>query len=107
RDRYSEEVTIAVIESTAMSHEHSGLLEVRATRPMPANLQVAVNLNLQLPPGLDLAQLGPGFQSIMQQLQQAIAAQANQAVVESLKQQAPAVNMEVGLRGASWKRIET
>ncbi len=105
-DLYTEEAAIAVIETARMTHEFVGQIEVRAVRQMPGNLQVAFNLNLQLPPGVDPATLPANMQQVFQQIQQAIAPQAHQAVVEALKQQAPVIGVEAGFRGASWRRSD-
>ncbi len=105
-DVYSEDAVIAIIESSSMTHEHAGRAEIRATRQMPANLQVALNLNLQLPVGMNPAQLPANFPQVMQQMQQAIATQANQAVADALRQQAPIVDIGAALKGGAWRRVD-
>jgi Serine dehydrogenase proteinase len=101
-DEHREAATIAVIESAWGTSSFNGEVEVRATRAMPQNLQVAVNLNLQVPPDLP-----PASQQAIQQFlaasQQAIVQQAQQAVQDALKQQAPVTNIEVGFRGGKWE----
>lgn len=105
-DTYSEDATIAVIESTAAAHEHSGRIEIKARRQMPQNLNVTFNLNLQMPgaqqPAPNVQQL---IQQAMQQAQQAILQQAQQAVQDALKAQAPLVNVEAAFRDGRWKRV--
>lgn len=105
-DRYTEAMTIAVVESTAMVFEFVGELEVRARRQMPPNLNVALNLNLQLPPGLAPEQLPAEVQGLLQQTQQALLQQAQMAVQQALAAQAPVIGLDVGLRSGQWNRSE-
>ena len=105
-DTYSEDATIAVIESTAAAHEHSGRIEIKARRQMPQNLNVTFNLSLQMPaaqqPAPDVQQL---IQQAIQQAQQALLQQAQQVVLDALKQQAPLAGVEAAFRDARWKRV--
>jgi hypothetical protein len=50
---YSEDGAIAVIESRWAAHSFQGQIEIRAQRQQPPQLNVALNLNVQLPAGLD------------------------------------------------------
>ena len=43
---------ISVVEATAGGHEFAGETQIRATRQVPPNLNVALNLDVQLPAGL-------------------------------------------------------
>jgi hypothetical protein len=103
-DRYREAATIAMIESTWGRSSFDGEIEVRAVRQMPPNLQVSVNLNLQVP-----ANFNPGAQQALQQFlatsQQAIVQQAQAAVQQALRDQAPVGNIEVGFRGGAWRFV--
>jgi len=99
-DTYSEPAVIAAVESTWAVHEFTGQLHVRAQRQQPPNLNVALNLNLQVPAGVNPAAL----QQVLQQLQPAIVQQAQQAVQDALKQQAPIVGAEIAVRGGRWVR---
>lgn len=107
-DPYTEDSVIAVIESTGMIHEFAGRIEIRAVRQMPANLQVTMNLNLQLPPNMSPqelpANLQQALQQAVQQLQQTLGPQAHLAVVQALRQQAPIVKIEAGFREGQWRR---
>lgn len=104
-DRYAEEVTIAVVESSTTSFEFQGTLEVRAVRQVPTNLNVSLNLNPQLPPGLDPTQIPAQIQAMFQQLLQDLAPRANEAVQEAMRSQATVAGLEVGLRGGHWIRV--
>ena len=105
-EHYTESATIAVVESTAALFEFQGQLDVRARRQMPPNLSVALNLNLQLPPGLQPDQMPAELQALLQQLQQALLGHAQAAVQQALAAQAPLVGLDVGLRGGRWVRSD-
>jgi Serine dehydrogenase proteinase len=98
-DTYSEDVISAVVESEAGRHEHGGKVEITAQRQIPASLNVSVNLNLQVPPG----SVDP--QQLLQTLQAPIAQQAQQAVLEALRAQAPIANAQLALRDGQWRRV--
>lgn len=108
RERYTEDVSIALIETTHGTHEFRGEYEVAAKRQMPQQFNVNLNLNLQLPQGaqpIDQA-LQQSLQQLVQQGSQALIPHANQAVQEALKVQAPVAGLEAGLRGGSWERTD-
>ncbi len=107
-DPFTEDAVIAVIESTGMTYEFTGRIEIHAVRHMPANLQVTMNLNLQLPPGMNAQQLGANVQQALQQavqqLQQTLGAQAHLAVFQAVKEQAPIMKIEAAFREARWTK---
>jgi hypothetical protein len=106
-DPYSEEVTIAAVESSDSGFQFDGTIEVRAKRQIPANLNVALNVGLQLPPGIDVAELPTAVQQLLQQGQQALAQLAQQAVQQAITQQAPVVGCEFGIRDGQWRTNAT
>jgi hypothetical protein len=85
QDLYAEQSVISVVETTAGGHEFAGETQIRATRQVPPNLNVALNLNVQLPAGLQAQQLPPALQAMLQQFQQSLVQQAQQAVWGVLK----------------------
>ena len=85
-------------------HSLDGSIQIRARRQPPPNLNVALNLNLQLPPGLTQQQAA--FQQMLQALQQQVLQQAQQAVAQALKDQAPVLGVEASFRGGLWKRSD-
>ena len=102
-DLYSEQTVIAVVETSAGGHECVGEVQIKAKRQVPQNLNVAVNLNLQVPQNVQAAQLPQALQqALLQQAQQS----AQQSVQQALKDQAPIVGYEVGLRGARWEAYD-
>jgi hypothetical protein len=103
-DRHTEDVIIASVECSNSGFQFEGTIEVRARRQIPTNLNVALNVNLQLPPGVDVTQLPPAVQQALQQGQQALAQLAQQAVQQAMAQQAPLIGCDVALRDGQWKR---
>lgn len=110
QDRYAEPVVLAVAESARAAFEFAGELEVKAKRNVPAELNVALNLQLQLPAGFDAAQAPPEIQALLQQLaqqaQQAALQQVQPALQAALSAQAPLIGTEVGLRGGRWREVD-
>lgn len=108
QDRYLEEATIALIEGVNAVDEFVGQIEIRAKRQMPPTLEVSLNLNIQLPPGIDLQGIPPNVQQLLQQLvqaaQQAVLQQAQQAVQQALQSQAPLLAAEAAFRDGRWER---
>jgi len=106
-DEWREEGVMAVLESAWGVHEFQGEFAVRAQRQMPGNLQVTVNLPLNLPPGIDPATLPQQLQQMIGQMlqaaQQGLVAQAQEAVNQALKAQAPLIGAEVAFRDGVWK----
>jgi hypothetical protein len=102
QDLYTEQSVISVVETTAGGHEFAGETQIRAMRQVPPNLNVALNLNVQLPAGLQAQQLPPALQAMLQQFQQSLIQQAQQAVQQALKDQAPVAGFEAALRGGRW-----
>lgn len=104
-DLHQEAAKVAAIESTIAVHECIGTLEIRAQRQIPPNLALNLNLNLQLP-GINPVQLPPALQQLLQQLQPAIAQQAQEAVQQALRDQAPVQGFEAYVKAPTWKRSE-
>ncbi len=104
-DLYTEEAVIALIESTWGAHEHAGTVEVRAHRQQPPNLNVALNLNVQLPQDLAPEQQ-VAMQQLLQAAQQQIIQEAQRAVQEALRQQAPLLGVEAAFRGGLWRKVD-
>jgi len=110
QDRYVEDACIAVVETADATEEFRGQIEVKAKRQLPQTLQVNLNLNLQMPAGLDLSQLPANAQQVLQQVvsqaQQAITQQGQQAVQQALNAQAPLLAAEAAFRNGRWIRSQ-
>lgn len=109
-DLFTEPASMAVVESSWGTHEFQGVVEIRAKRQVPQNINVALNLNVQLPPGIDANQLPAALTQALQQLiaqaQQALTQQATVAVQEALKAQAPLAGVEAAVRGGAWAKTD-
>lgn len=104
-DAYTEDVVAGVIETSHGGHEFSGTMEITAQRNMPQNLQVQLNMPVQVPPGVDAAQLPPAVQQILQQAPQAMIPLAHQAVMDALKAQAPMMGFQMRWLDARWREL--
>ncbi len=96
---HREETTQAVVESTDALDALSGVLEIRAVRQMPPNLNVVFNPTLV---GVDGKPLHAGDLSpvVAHQIQ----AHAHRAVAMALHEQVGITGAEVNVRGARWRR---
>ncbi len=105
-DQYDEDGTIAIIESTWAALEMRGRIEVKARRQVPQNMNIAFNMTLQLPPGINAQQLPAGLQQALQAAQQQLVQQAQQAVEDAMKKQAPVIGIEAAFREGRWVRVD-
>jgi hypothetical protein len=98
-----EDCVLALIESEAGLHEFKTVKMMDAQRQLPSGLNVAVNLNLQVPPNLPPNQ-SQALQALLAQAQPAIQQQAAAAVKQALDAQAPIVGVQVKDRTIGWTR---
>lgn len=108
-DHYREDAVLAVVESAAGGYEFRAEIDVRGKRQFPQQLNVSLNLNLQLPQGMNAQNLPANVQGVLQQVvqaaQQAALQQAQAAVQNALNAQAPLLGADASLRGASWEKV--
>lgn len=103
-DLYVEEDTVAaVVETTAGSHELTAQLHIQAKREIPPDLKVPLNLNFQFPDHIQMENADQGIQALWQQFQQGIQPYAEQAIRQSLRDQALVTDIQTSLRGAKWR----
>jgi hypothetical protein len=106
-DEWREPGVVSAIESSWGVHQFSGEFVVRGQRQMPGNLQINVNIPMNLPAGVNPAALPQQVQQLLQQMlqeaQAGLVTQAQQAVEEAMKAQAPLVGAEVAFRGGAWR----
>lgn len=104
-DAWTDDLVMAVVESTAQCYEYQAQLDIRAKRQMPQSLNVQMNLGLQIDPAL-LGQPPPQqIQQLLQQAQQQFRQQATQAVQEAMAAQAPLIGFNVAVRSGNWKKV--
>ena len=106
-DKFVDDLVIAALEGESTCFEFQGTLDVRAIRQMPQTLNVALNLNPQLPAGLDPNQLPAEAQNMLQQLVNELLPIAHESVNEALTAQAPVIGADIKFLGSKWTRIPT
>ena len=104
-DRFVDNLVIAALEGESTRFEFRGTLDVQAVRQMPQTLNVALNLNPQLPPGLAPNQLPAAAQTMFQQLMNDLLPIAHESVNEALKSQAPIGGIDIKFLGGKWIQI--
>ena len=103
-DEYREPDTVsAYIESGALSHGFTGTLQIRRIRKIPAQPTININLQLQVPPGVDPAQMPQNIQAAIQQLLTQGAQQIQQMVTQEITRQSPVEGVEAKVVGGAWK----
>lgn len=96
------DLPVAVIESVHRLHVHRVHMDMRNNRKVPPSPQINLNLNLQLPQGVQPAQLPSGVQQAVQQLMAQIGGQITQLVQQEIARQSPLVGIAVRVYGGKW-----
>lgn len=105
-DEYREPDTIiACIESTEKFHVFKGELLLKRIRKIPQQPTVNINLGLQLPPGIQPANIPPQIQHAIQQILQAGAADVRDQVIREIRRQSPVERIDGRLIGGKWTEI--
>jgi hypothetical protein len=104
RDEHEEAVVVGVIESSALSHHHTGLYRVQRRREAPPTLNLNLNLSLQLPPSIDPAKLPADAESALRKMLQALEQHAPEVLQRALHQQMPVIGFRAKPREMSWRR---
>lgn len=102
----TEPVTMGAIESVPLAHHFQGELKGRVKRQMPPQLTLNVNINLQLPAGIQPQQLPAASQELLQNMLQQLQSQAQATVEQELRRQLPAVGFEVWVQNGAWREIQ-
>jgi hypothetical protein len=93
------------LESSALGHAFTGTLLIRRVRKMPPQPTINLNLNLQLPAGIDAAQLPQAAQNAIQQLLGAGSQHIQQTIIQEIARQSPVERVEAKPEGAGWRRL--
>lgn len=96
-------IPLAVIESVHKLDVFEINAIFRRKRQIPPNPQININVNLELPPGMDPAQLPANFQQIIQQLLGRISQAILQIVQQEIVRQSPIVGIEGRTYGGKWR----
>jgi hypothetical protein len=103
---YSEnDVDGAFIESTELLHAFRGSYIVQRIRRVPQQPTINVNLNLNLPPGIQAQDIPVQLQQAIQQILQGGATQIQQAVTDEIARQSPVDRVE-GRFSGQWKLLD-
>jgi hypothetical protein len=96
-------IPLAVIESVHKLDVFEVNAVFRRKRQVPPNPQININLNFGLPPGIDLTQLPPNFQQIVQQLLAQISQMIPPLVQQEIVRQSPIIGIEGRNYGGRWR----
>lgn len=102
-EHIEELIPLAVIESVHKLDVFEINAIFRRKRQIPPNPQININVNLELPPGMDPAQLPANFQQIIQQLLGRISQAILQIVQQEIVRQSPIVGIEGRTYGGKWR----
>lgn len=109
-DERIETVTTALVESAWGLSTYDGALNVRATRQLPEQLAVDLNLHVQLPPDFVLPAHGEQEEAILQELVERLRQQLltglEQPVRDEVARQAPIVDFSASVSGSRWTQRE-
>jgi hypothetical protein len=109
-DERIETVTTALVESAWGLSTYDGTLDVKVTRQVPEQLDVALDLHVQMPPDFDISTLAEQeavvLHDLVERLQQQLLAGLEQPVRDEVARQAPIVDFSVGISGLKWTQRE-
>ena len=97
-----ENLPIAVIESDKKLHIFKTNVDIRRNRKVPPSPQININVNLQLPPGIQPAQIPQQAQQILQQLMAQISQNITQLVQQEIVRQSPIIGIGGRVYGGKW-----
>lgn len=97
--KITEDIAIAVVESTETIFEFRGRFEINTVHQIPPGLQITPNL--QIPPKWDLEESQGIIQEILNQIEPAV----KQAVQQALLEQNPPVHIVFGFKGGKWAKM--
>jgi len=97
-----ENLPVAVIESVKKLHVHKASVDLRKNRKAPPSPQINLNVNLQLPPGIEPAQIPQQAQQILQQLIAQISQNITQMVQQEIVRQSPIIGIGGRVYGGKW-----
>lgn len=97
----TEDIAIAVVESTETVFEFLGKFEINTVRQIPQGLQIRPIF--QIPPKWDPERSQGIIQEILQQIKQAV----EQAVQQALTEQSPHAQIIAEFKGGKWIKVST
>jgi len=106
QDEHTERLVMGAIESVALSHHFTADLRARSKRQVPPQVTINLNLNLQLPPGVQPSQVQPDTQQAVRQMMPQLQQQAQTIIQRELRHQMPVIGLEAWTENGSWGRVE-
>lgn len=97
-----ENLPVALIESTEKLHIFRTNVALKKDRRIPPSPQINLNVNLQLPPGIQPAQIPQQVQQIMRQLMAQVSQSIPQMVHREIVRQSPVVGIGGRSYGGKW-----
>ena len=97
-----ENLPVALIESVKKLHIYKTNVDLRKNRKVPPSPQINLNLNLQVPPGIQPAQIPQQAQQILQQLIAQISQNITQMVQQEIVRQSPIIGIGGRVYGGKW-----
>lgn len=102
-DEYKEpDTVIACIESTEKLHVFKGTFSMKRVRKIPQQPTININLGLQLPPGIQPADIPAQVQQAIQQLLQQGAQLVREQVLKEIVKQSPIERIDGRFIGGIW-----
>lgn len=105
QEEHIEPLVMACIESLALAHHFTAELKGRHQRNMPPQLNLNLNVQLQMPAGMDPSTIPVEQQAILQELVREAQVQAEKAVQEQISQQAPVVGFSGQIQRTGWREV--
>jgi hypothetical protein len=93
---------LAIIESVKNLHVHKANIDLKKERKVPPSPQININVNLQLPPGIQPAQIPQQAQQILQQMMAQISQNITQMVQQEMVRQSPVTGFAGRVYGGKW-----
>lgn len=94
---------VAIIESVAQTHIHCANAKLSKRRSVPSSPQINLNLNLQLPPGIDVSTLPVQSQEILHKMVEQLSQIVGQIVQQELNRQSPVTGIDIRTYGGRWE----
>lgn len=98
-----DKLPLAVIESSQKSHIYFSTVHLKKKRKVPENF--SLNLNVALPPNIDVNQLAQDAQQILQRIMNDIARNAPTIIQQQLQRASPEIGIDIKVYGGKWEEI--
>lgn len=99
-----KDLILAAIESKNLLHTFKQNLVIKKQRKLPQNPQINLNINVPLPPNIDINTLPQNVQQAIQQVLQELSKTIPSMVNQELVRQSPIAGIEVKGYGGKWKQ---